>query len=57
MKTANEAMAGIPEGKDKNMSELHNLIYAAANVTTEEINGTGRYKSETQSPKTPSWVK
>ena len=57
MDTANEAMAEILEGKDLNMTELHNLMYAAATVITEEINGTGRYKSETQSRKTPSWVK
>jgi hypothetical protein len=36
------------------MNELHNLIYATPTVITEEINGTRRYKSETQSPKTPS---
>jgi hypothetical protein len=53
METANEAMAEILEGKDLNMTELHNLMYAAAPVITEEINGTGRYKSETQSPKHP----
>ena len=57
MKTANEAMAEILEAKDLNMIELHNLIYAASTIITEEVNATGRYKSEIQSPKTPLWVK
>jgi hypothetical protein len=57
MKIANKATAEILDGKDKYVTELHNLIYGAATVITEEINGTGRHKSETQSPKTPLWVK
>jgi shikimate kinase len=47
MKTANEAMAEILAGKDLNMTEVNYLIYAAAMALTEEINGTGSYKSET----------
>ena len=50
-------MAEIPEGKDLNMTQLHNLVDAAATVITEDVNGTWRYKSETQSPKTPLWIK
>jgi len=50
-------MAEILEAKDLNMIELHNLIYAASTIITEEVNATGRYKSEIQSPKTPLWVK
>jgi hypothetical protein len=57
MKTANEAMADILAGKDLNMTELNHLIYAAATAVTEEINGTGSYKSETQRPETPPWVR
>jgi hypothetical protein len=52
-KTANEAMMEILGGKDLNMTELNHLIYAAATALTEEINGTGGYKSETQRPETP----
>jgi hypothetical protein len=36
-----------------NLTELNHLIYAGTLVITEEIRGTGSYKSETQSPKTP----
>jgi hypothetical protein len=57
MKTANEAMAKILAGKDLNMTELNHLIYTTAAALTEEIKGTGSYKSETQRPITPPWVK
>jgi hypothetical protein len=57
MKTANKAMAGILAGKDLNMTEFKHLIYATATVLTEEINRKGSYKSETQTPKTPPWVR
>jgi hypothetical protein len=53
MKTANEALEEILDGKDLNITELNHLIYAAATVITEEINETGEYKLETQRPKTP----
>ena len=49
MKAANETMEGILNEKDLNVTELNNLIYAAATVITEEINGTGEYKLQTQS--------
>jgi hypothetical protein len=57
MKTVNEAMAEILAGKDLNMTEVNHLTYATAMALTEEINGTGSYKSETQSPKIPPWVR
>jgi hypothetical protein len=57
MKTANEAMAEILAGKNLNMTELNYLIYATATALTEEINRTGSYKSETQGPETPPWVR
>ena len=57
MKMANEAMEEILNGKDLNNTELNHLIYAAAMVITEEINGTGEYKLETQRSKTPPWVR
>ena len=38
-----------------NTPELNHLIYAAATVITEEINGTGECK--TQRSKTPPWVR
>ena len=55
--TANEAMEEILDGKDLNITELNHLIYAAATVITEEMNGTGEYKLETQRSKTPPWVR
>jgi hypothetical protein len=51
MKTANEAMAEIQEGKDLNVAELNHIIYAAATVITEEVSGTGSCKSETHESK------
>jgi hypothetical protein len=57
LKTAIEAMAKILKDKDLNLTEIIHFIYAAAMVITKEINGTGCYKSETQSPKTPRWVR
>jgi hypothetical protein len=57
MKMANEAMEEILDGKDLSVTELNHLIYAAATVITEEINGTGEYKLETQRSKTPAWVR
>jgi hypothetical protein len=57
MKTANEAMGEILDEKDLNITELNNLIYAAAMVITEEINGMGEYRLQTQSSTTPPWVR
>jgi len=57
MQTANKAMDEILDGKDLNITELNRLIYAAAAVITEEINGTREYKLETQRSKTPPWVR
>jgi len=39
MKTPNEAMGEILAEKDLNITELNHLIYAAATVIMEEING------------------
>jgi len=60
MQTPNKAMEEILDGKDLNITELNRLICAAAAaaaVITEEINGTGEYKLETQRSKTPPWVR
>ena len=57
MKTANEAMEEILDEKDLNITELNHLICATAMVITEEINGTGEYKLQTQRSKTPPWVR
>ena len=57
MQTANKAMDEILDGKDLNINELNHLIYAAATVITQEINGTGEYKLETRRSKTPPWVR
>jgi hypothetical protein len=46
MKMANKAMEEIVDQKDLNITELNHLIYAAATVITEEINGTGEYKPQ-----------
>jgi len=57
LKTANEAMEKALKDKDLNLTEVIHLIHEAAKVVTKEINGTGCYESETQSPKTPPWVR
>jgi hypothetical protein len=48
MKTANEVMGEILDANDLNITELNRLIYAAATVITEEINGVGEYRLQTQ---------
>ena len=45
-------MEEILDERDLNITELNHLIYAAT-VITEEINGTGEYKLQTQRSKTP----
>jgi hypothetical protein len=57
MKTANEVMEQMLDQKDLNITELNHLNYAAATVITEEINGTGEYKPQTQRSKPPLWVR
>ena len=57
MKMANEAMEEILHGRDLDITELNYLVYAAAAVITEEINGTGEYKLETQRSKTSLCVR
>jgi len=44
-------MEGIVDGRDLIITELNRLIYSAATVITEEINGTGEYKFETRRSK------
>jgi hypothetical protein len=44
MKAANEAIGEILDEKDLIITELNHLIYAAAKIITEEINGIGEYK-------------
>ena len=51
--TANEAMEEILDGKDLNITELNHLIYEAATVITEEINGTGEYNYKHRSQRHP----
>jgi len=48
IKAANEAMEAILDEKDLNINELNHLIYAAATVIIEEINGTGENTLQTQ---------
>jgi hypothetical protein len=47
VKMADKAMEEILDKKDLNITELNHLIYAAATVITEEINGTAEYIIET----------
>jgi hypothetical protein len=54
---ANGAIEEILNQTDLNITELNHLIYAAATVITEEINGTGGYKPQTQRSKPPPWVR
>jgi hypothetical protein len=53
VKTANEARAAILKDKYVNLTEIHHLIYAAATVIAEEINGTGCYKSDSTAQNHP----
>ena len=48
-------MEGILDEKDLNITELNHLIYAAATVITEEINGTAECKIKAQRSKPPQW--
>ena len=57
MKTANEALGEILDEKDLNITELNHLIYTAVTVITEEINGVGEYRLQTQRSTTPPWVR
>jgi hypothetical protein len=54
---ANEAIEEILDQTDLIISKLNHLIYAAATVITEEINGTGEYKLLTQRKKLPPWFR
>jgi hypothetical protein len=57
IKTAHEAMGEIIDEKDLNTTELNHLIYAAATVITEEINGMEEYRQQNQRSTTPPWVR
>ena len=56
-KTTNEAMGEILDEKDLNITELNHLIYAAATVIAEEINGMGEYRLQIRRSTTPPWVR
>ena len=51
IKTTNEAIEEILDEKYLDINELNHFIYAAATVITEEINGTGEYRLQTQRSK------
>ena len=57
MKTANEAMGEKLDEKYLNITELNHLIFVAATVITEEINGMGECTLQTQRSTTPAWVR
>ena len=57
MKAANETMGEILDEKDLNITELNQLIYAAATVIMEEINRMGEYRLQTRRSTTPPWVR
>jgi hypothetical protein len=46
VKTASEAIAEILKDEDLNLTVINHLIYAAATVITEEVNGTGYYSQK-----------
>jgi hypothetical protein len=50
-------MEEILDQTDLNITELNHLIYAASTVITEEINGTGEHKPQTEMSKPPPWVR
>jgi hypothetical protein len=50
-------MGEILDEKDLNITQLNHLIFAAAMVITEEINGKGEYRLQAQRSKTPPWVR
>jgi hypothetical protein len=50
-------MTKILEDKVLNLTKINHLIYAAAAFIKEDVNGIGSYKSETQHPETPPWVR
>ena len=57
MRTANDAVREILCERDFDVTELNHLIYAAATVITEEINGRKEYKLQTQRLHTPPWIR
>jgi hypothetical protein len=54
---ANKEVEEILDEKDINITELNDLIYAAATVITGEINGTAECKIKAQRSKPPPWVR
>jgi hypothetical protein len=54
---ANEAMGDTQDERVLNITELNGLIYAASTVITEEINGAGEYKLQTQRSESPPWLR
>jgi hypothetical protein len=57
MKASNEAMGELLDEKELDITELNQLIYAAATDITEEVNGMEKYRQQTQRVTTPSWVR
>jgi hypothetical protein len=56
-KMVNKAIEEILDEKDLNITELNHLIYAAATIITEEINGTAECKLKARRSKPPPWVR
>ena len=52
-----KVMGEILDEKDLNITELYHLIYAAATVITEGINGMGVYRLQTRRSTTPPRVR
>ena len=57
MRTANDAVGEILCERDFDVTDLNHLIYTAATVITEEINGRKEYKLQTQRLHTPPWIR
>ena len=57
MRALNNAVGEILCERDFDVTELNRLIYAAATVITEEINGRKEYKLQTQRLHAPPWIR
>ena len=57
VRTANDAVGEILCEGNFDVTELNHLIYAAATVITEEINGRKECELQTQRLHTPPWIR
>ena len=57
LKIANEAMGELLDEKDLNITELSHIIYAAATIITEEMNGVREYRLQRRRSTKSPWVR